>query len=320
MAKQFTYCGLPGTMIPGPGGNKGLTGLGVFYNPGKVYSADNSDIGYIIGYGDISGNNIFDTKIEIPLINEYMYPRTSDAFIYKNGTDLYLFTLFIPENGLEVLTDENKEILKTKYPEEYSYLAASNYIVLLKYQGKHTDGTNASNTDELLLEISSYPLQYTQWTGEYENGKPVENPNTTSDYYLSVFNIFCGTDISYFNDMIIEAEFIPNEFDFNARTCRIDLWNATGKSTDTINEFPYGYLDNYSNKINYDNEYPGIFKMQIKSADDTLSTGETQFISAAVFPKNILDAYSVAVYALIKTNGENYKKVFLGNGNFANTI
>lgn len=320
---KHIYCGLPGTMVPGPGGSRGLAGLGVFYNPGKLYSEDSSTIGYVVGYADISGNNIFDTMLEIPLINESMQPRSHDTFIYKNGTDIYIFTILIPENGADALSSENKKILQEKYPDLYNYIILSNYILLLKYQGKHSESTKAVNNGEIALELSSYPLKYNEWLGTYLSNytKPNIDTNNITDYYVSVFTVFCGISTTEFNDMIIEAEFIPDEYDFNARTCRVNLWNTPPAEKNYSSEiYRNGYPENFNNKLNYDDEFPGVFKMSIKTQNDHLQPEETQYISVATFPKNILSNYSVTIYGYLKTNAENYKKIFLGHGKFADSI
>ena len=96
-------------------------------------------------------------------------------------------------------------------------------------------------------------------------------------------------------DIKIEAEFYTDNASPEMGSILPDMWSNPKDQTVTSNNYPFGYLENYSYKINYDSENLDNFTVILKDWNSEAGL-DTKI------PTHLFDGYTVYIYAYVAEN------------------
>lgn len=301
-SKIIKIDGTPGITI---GGRKGANGK----NGGMLFFTDYSDDhSAAFGIFDIwpfeyeSSKPYFVNKYNFckytnPMTNDYIlthvrntsYVYIINTVIYKNDLRNRNFKPFI-EAGLisQEYVDKISEYYKTA---QYNDCCFVSEISSLNF---FTDISNKSFNINISKAMTN-SISYQGYTGIVdENTMTMELKNESAEF--AIFNIIPAEGESIKN-IKLEAEFYTDAASPEMGSIIPNMWSNPKDSTVINENYPFGYLENYSYKINYDNENLDNFTVIIKEWNDEIGLNTK-------IPIQLFDNYNIYIYAYIIENSD----------------
>ena len=294
--------GAPGVTLEG---RKGATGK----NGGMLFFTDysNNDHSAAFGKFDIwpfgheSEGPYFTNKYNFckyanPSVNDYIlthiqntsYVYIINAVLYKNDLREGKFQPLI-EAGLITQEYANKISHYYKASQQYNDCCFVTEISSLSFFTNIAGKSFDINITKTMTESLSYQ-GYTGIVQESSMQMGVKMENAE----FAMFSIIPAETASI-KDIKIEAEFYTDSASPEMGSILPNMWSNPKDSTVTSNNYPFGYLENYSYKINYDSENLDNFTVILK--DWNSETGLDTKI-----PTHLFNGYTVYIYAYAAEN------------------
>lgn len=156
---------------------------------------------------------------------------------------------------------------------------------------------------------------------EYFDTSEPESGNDLNTFEITKFYVNSGMSSEEKMKWRIEAEFTSP---FNKKqimsTMRDTLWKveAADENTPTNAAYPHGRPENFKYTLNFDNEDPGDFTIVIKDYNE--GNDVKLYTSTMLVPYALNERYIVTIYGYYKSTSDNCSKIFLGQGEFGDTI
>lgn len=301
--KVIKIDGAPGITLEGKKGNTGRNGGMLFFTE---WQDDHSTAfgKFDIWPFDHESNTPYFTdrynfcKYTNPAVNDYILTQVQNtSYVYIINTvisksyildkDLSTFV----EAGLISQSYANKIISFYETQQNYNDCCFVTEISSLDF----FSNVSGKVFDINITKTYSENVPYAEYTGVVLDKMKMGLREANAEF--ATFNIV-PAEASSIRDIKIEAEFYTDSANPEIGSIIPNMWSNPNDPTVTSSNYPFGYLENYSYKINYDSENLDNFTVILK--DWNSETGLDTKI-----PLQVFDGYTVYIYAYIAENSED---------------
>lgn len=300
--KTIKIDGAPGITLEGKKGNTGKNGGMLFFTD---YQDDHSAAfgKFDIWPFDHEANGPYFTnrynfcKYTNPAVNDYILTHI------QNTSYVYIINVIIPKNNI-ILRNFDPYIEAGLITQEYADKITNFYAIQQNYNDccfvTEISSLNFfSNISGKIFDINisktySDSISYEEYTGVVLENMKMGLKEANAEF--ATFNIV-PAETSSIRDVRIEAEFYTDAANPEMGSIIPNMWSNPNDPTVTSSNYPFGYLENYSYKINYDSENLDNFTVILK--DWNSETGLDTKI-----PLPLFDGYTVYIYAYIAESSD----------------
>lgn len=287
--------GAPGITLEGLRGERGKNGGMVFFTDG-----DNSN--YYSVFDMWSNDNVSKTPLFVEKHNycEDIVPASRDYIIthIQNVTYVYIINNVISRSDI-IVKDLSKYVESNILTQEYAdnilnyYNGKSRHdcCLVTEISSLHFLPCVSNNLFDIEIIKTYFNLNYISYNGTIKDNK-METAQGSAD--LVLFSIL-APDNTNIRNIRIEAEFYTDNTSPEMCSIYPSLWSNPDNIGALSMNYPFGYLENYNYKINYDDENLENFTFILKDFNEDIE-------NIRRIPLKLFYNYTIYIYAYIPEN------------------